>query len=103
MLIGISLLVGIAVAAYDRTHGSAVVGIEILTFIGMALFLLAICVGGVTLLTIKKAYSPDPTARKDQALVGGGIYGYVRHPMYTALILVGAGVPLRCLLSWYLP
>jgi len=35
--------------------------------------------------------SPFPTPKKESTLISKGIYGYLRHPIYTGIILMGLG------------
>lgn len=54
------------------------------------IFLGGLAVGVLGLLSIGRAsYSPLPKPTKGNTLSRRGIYKYIRHPMYTGLLLVG--------------
>lgn len=65
----------------------------IITVVGMALEF-------STQLNLGKNYSTTLHISEGQSLVTSGPYRYVRHPMYTALIMVGVGIGILST-SWY--
>ena len=65
----------------------------IITVVGMALEF-------STQLNLGKNYSTTLHISEGQSLVTSGPYRYVRHPMYTALIMVGVGIGTLST-SWY--
>ena len=45
-------------------------------------------------IALRPALTASPVPRADAPLVRSGIYKYVRHPMYTAVIAIGAAIML---------
>jgi protein-S-isoprenylcysteine O-methyltransferase Ste14 len=39
------------------------------------------------IINLNKNLTPFPTPRKNSSLISNGIYGYIRHPIYTGIIL----------------
>lgn len=60
-----------------------------------ALVLAGILIGVAAVATMRFRFSVLPEVRADQALFTGGPYAYVRHPMYTAVLLVTLGFVLN--------
>lgn len=54
----------------------------------------------VALLQLRRALTPFPEPRADGALRTDGLYAWVRHPVYTGLILAAAGWGLYCASAW---
>lgn len=73
-----------------RVTAATIVG---LVFIGIGLPVVLVAAG-----TLRKSYSATLVIREDHRLVRHGIYGVVRHPVYSGTILVLVGLPL-CLSS----
>lgn len=48
----------------------------------------------VALLQLNKNLSPFPTPKKNSQLIQNGIYKYIRHPIYTGILLSCAGYSL---------
>ena len=65
---------------------------------GVVLFLLAYCLFG-EVLRENRYLSRTIEVREDQEVVSTGLYGVVRHPMYTATVLLFLAMPL-VLGSW---
>lgn len=94
VLISVGLLSIIPVAVYDRTHGPAAIRPVAWSVLGLALCLMAVPVGVIALRALGRFYVPDPDILPNQKLVTNGVYRYVRHPIYTALLLWMLGFPL---------
>ncbi len=62
--------------------------------IGLALFVAGACLRVVANRTLAKSYSYVLGVVKPKELVKRGVYRFVRHPIYLALLLYGFGVPL---------
>jgi protein-S-isoprenylcysteine O-methyltransferase Ste14 len=64
-------------------------------WLSLSAFLLTfggIIICGVSLLQLGSNLTPVPTPKKNGQLVETGIYKYIRHPIYTGLILTVAGI-----------
>ena len=46
-------------------------------------------------LTLKRKGKPDSNFENTSVLVKSGIYGYIRHPLYLSVFLLGTGVMLK--------
>jgi protein-S-isoprenylcysteine O-methyltransferase Ste14 len=99
-LLGVGFLLAIGLSVYERTHGPAADRPAVWSIAGLALFALACVLGGMAARTLGKSYSPDLDIRVGQALVTAGIYRCIRHPLYTALLLVVLGMPLIVRSLW---
>jgi len=51
-------------------------------------------VGAIALWQLRRSFRVAPTPRRDGRLVTHGIYGFLRHPMYTSVVLVVLGLAL---------
>ena len=58
-----------------------------LAWIGVAVFALALWIFWIAHRELGRNFSPTLVVREQHSLVTGGIYGYMRHPMYTAFWL----------------
>jgi len=101
-LLGFGLMLSAGLSVYDRTHGPAAANPAVWSVVGLALFALAVLTGVMAARALGNAYSPDPAILPGQTLVTTGVYGYIQHPMYTAVLLVAAGLPLLLRSSWAL-
>ena len=64
-----------------------------IVWIGVVIFLLAYCLFG-EVLRENQYLSRVIEVQEDQTVVDTGLYGIVRHPMYTATVLLFLGMPL---------
>jgi protein-S-isoprenylcysteine O-methyltransferase Ste14 len=69
-------------------------------WLGVIITVLGMVLEFFTQLYLGKNYSTTLHIREGQSLVTSGPYRYIRHPMYTALIMVGIGIGLLST-SWY--
>jgi len=74
--------------------------VTVATVIGLLLIGIGVPVALVAVGTLRRSYSSTLVIREDHRLVRHGIYGLVRHPVYSGTILVMVGLPL-CLSSVY--
>ena len=65
-----------------------------LTALGLALFLISVVVRFIAIRTLGKFWSLHLEIREGHQLVRGGIYQYVRHPAYAAIMLEVISIPL---------
>lgn len=66
-------------------------------WLSLAAFVLTIAgivVCGLALVRLGKNLTPVPTPRHEGQLVDTGVYRYMRHPVYTGLILITSGIAL---------
>jgi protein-S-isoprenylcysteine O-methyltransferase Ste14 len=59
---------------------------------GFVITISGLLVAGVSLLKLGRNLTPFPTPRADGKLVTNGIYQYVRHPVYLAILLIMTGL-----------
>ena len=59
------------------------------------LLILSIYVVATGYLLLKKKGKPDSNFENTSLLVKAGIYGYIRHPLYLSIFLLGTGVMLK--------
>jgi len=59
------------------------------------LLILSIYVVATGYLLLKKKGKPDSNFENTSLLVKSGIYGYIRHPLYLSIFLLGTGVMLK--------
>ncbi len=67
-----------------------------------ALLLGGLVVGVVSTIKLGKALTPNPIPRLDGHLETGGIYGLIRHPIYTAVLLAMLGIVVWGSSTWHL-
>ncbi len=60
-------------------------------FVGLFIAVVGIIVLGVALLQLNKNLSPFPTPVADSHLLQNGIYGLVRHPIYSGILFIVFG------------
>ncbi len=83
-------------AVYFLDLGPHTVGGDpVLTVVGDGLCLVGVVLLVVALQTIGKSIQIAPAPREDARLVTHGVYRVLRHPIYTAIVLVLAGLVLR--------
>lgn len=72
------------------------------TWLALLLAGAAAGIGGAALLALRPVFRVAPTPRHDGVLVTHGIYRWLRHPMYNAVLLVVAAVALHRPDPWVL-
>jgi protein-S-isoprenylcysteine O-methyltransferase Ste14 len=100
LLITLAVIIPVLVAAYDRTHGPGRWLPECVSVAGIMVSLGAVPLGIAARVSLGTYYKPDPQVAVGQRLVTRGVYGLLRHPMYTAALLWAAGLPLVAR-SWW--
>jgi protein-S-isoprenylcysteine O-methyltransferase Ste14 len=68
---------------------------SILQIISWVLLILSLYVVVTGYLLLKKKGKPDSNFENTSILVKSGIYGYIRHPLYLSIFLLGTGVALK--------
>lgn len=66
----------------------------ILNIIGVALLILGILMGLLSLIQLNKNLSPFPTPISGSKLIETGLYKYIRHPIYTSILFALLGYAL---------
>lgn len=61
---------------------------------GVVVFLMGAVLAGGGLVALRRHLSPYPEPRSDATLVVGGVYRYVRHPIYGGIVLGALGLSL---------
>jgi protein-S-isoprenylcysteine O-methyltransferase Ste14 len=92
-LVGIQalLLIGIVAAPRDETWRAGTA----LRAVGLLLVLLGVALGLWAAAKLGRGLTPSPLPNGAIGLVTAGPYSWVRHPMYTAVMLAAAGIALR--------
>jgi protein-S-isoprenylcysteine O-methyltransferase Ste14 len=94
----LSLAAMIVVSTLDHRFGWSPVSASI-SLAGDVL--VAIGLGLAMLVVIQNGYAAaNVTVEKEQKLVSTGLYGLVRHPMYTANVILMLGIPLALGSYW---
>ncbi|HSJ43826.1 MAG TPA: methyltransferase [Euzebyales bacterium] len=65
--------------------------------VGWAIFGLGVVVGVVAVLQLGRQAVPQPSPVRDGTLIDTGLYAVVRHPIYTAVLLLIGGSVIRVL------
>ncbi len=95
----LAFLVDVTWAVYDRTHHVKVSVWPgwslVLSLVGLGLLMLAAHIGLAAMRDLAHyAYTAGSMTETDRVWVTQGIYHILRHPIYTALLLEGLGLPL---------
>ena len=61
--------------------------------LGLGLMVIGYAVAFVATITLRRSYSSTLVIKADHQLITGGIYRFVRHPIYLGVILVCFGIP----------
>jgi protein-S-isoprenylcysteine O-methyltransferase Ste14 len=91
--------IGYTVQAGRTAPGAFSWGFPIVSYIGFFLFFLGLLINWTGILTLKKQWSAVVVISKDHKLIDTGIYKYVRHPIYAAILLELLGLGLG-LANW---
>ncbi|MBW1294208.1 DUF1295 domain-containing protein [Aquimarina litoralis] len=59
--------------------------------LGLWLFIVGICTLLLALIQLRENLSPFPTPKKDAKLIKTGLYKFIRHPIYTGILLIAFG------------
>lgn len=85
------LLVGIVVGPRDETWHVA----EAIRSAGLVLFALGVAIGLWAAARLGRGLTPSPLPNGQVELVTLGPYRWVRHPMYTAVMVIAAAIAIR--------
>ena len=85
------LILAYALPLADRTTAPAIFRI-----LGGGAIVAGLFLSVVALLQLRRALTPFPEPRADGALRTDGLYAWVRHPIYTGLIVASMGWGLYC-------
>lgn len=58
-----------------------------INFLHLVFAIFGIFMVGLGILQLNKNLSPFPTPKEDSALVTGGLFKYIRHPIYTGIMI----------------
>lgn len=83
-----ALIIGLAVAPRGELWERSATAISV----ALTLVAAGVVVGVVAAVGLGRALTPSPIPRTDADLTTTGIYALVRHPIYTGLLLLGAGL-----------
>jgi len=64
---------------------------DVLQLIGSAVFLIGMLIVFLSVLKLNRNLSVFPTPKKDGILIETGLYKYIRHPIYTGIIVAALG------------
>lgn len=88
------LLLALLLYPYDRPSGS---GFGLPGIMALALMGAGVVTGSLAVYQMRRHISAFPTPRADSHLLQTGIYSYIRHPMYTAILSFGIGYAWWCI------
>lgn len=91
-LIGIILVIvqfGLLAAIFLSPALGVVTYSQIINILGPILLVAGVVIGLLGIAGLHRSLSIFPTPNKKTVLITSGIYNYIRHPMYTGLILIG--------------
>ena len=71
-----------------------IIPLDWLSYLGLAILLLAIVFGVLAFIQLSTNLSPYPTPLESGQLVTRGVFRIARHPIYTSLIFAGLGFAL---------
>ena len=93
-ILWLTISVAVAVSVTAASFGTATLPISLILCrsIALTLFLTGFIVRWTAILSLGKFFTVDVSAQQDHALVVRGIYKYARHPSYTGLLLLFAGL-----------
>jgi protein-S-isoprenylcysteine O-methyltransferase Ste14 len=60
-------------------------------YLGLALGVAGVLITALALLQLNKSLSPFPSPKSEATLIQSGLYRYVRHPIYSGIILMTVG------------
>ena len=72
-----------------------------LTVVSMVLVGVGIVLGMIAGARLGGSLTPSPIPRESGQLATSGVYRFVRHPIYSALLMVGLGLALRGASVWH--
>lgn len=87
------LAVIMLVSAYEFKYMNRPL-VPIVTYIGVTLILLGTMFFTVVVLNFGQMITPNPVPREKAILKTSGIYKYIRHPMYTSVLVMFLGIVL---------
>lgn len=73
---------------------------DVLDFLGMLLMVGGLAIAIIGLLSLGAALTPTPIPHDEAALRKGGIYAYVRHPIYVGILVAALGFTLAVGSVW---
>lgn len=91
--------IGYTAQAGRTAPGAFSWGFPIVSYLGFVLFFLGLLINWTGILTLKKQWSAVVIISKDHQLINTGIYKYIRHPIYAAILLELFGLGLG-LANW---
>jgi protein-S-isoprenylcysteine O-methyltransferase Ste14 len=98
-ILHVGIITGMTVEFFVRNQGVVNVAISL---VGLAMFAAAMVLRLVAIRTLDKFWSLDVEIREGHKLVRHGVYGYMRHPVYAAIILEFVGMNLVANAYWTL-
>ena len=87
-LLLVTLQFGALIAIFIHPYVGAVTYIQLVDVFGPILFVGGALVGLLGIVGLRQSFSIFPTPSKKSELIVKGAYKFVRHPMYTSLILI---------------
>lgn len=91
---------GVALVGIALSPGQVLVGPTWLTVVGVALFVVGGMIGAVAGLNLGRALTPTPVPVSGAGLRRDGLYGVVRHPIYSGLLMLTLGFVLCAPSPW---
>lgn len=94
LLLQILSIAAVAVAPYCDRRGIAVFDGDAVRYAGLVLFIAGYILMAWAVAALGRQFSVEVTIQKDHRLVTTGLYGVLRHPRYTGIILAFSGIAL---------
>lgn len=69
-------------------------------YVGLAFVVMGIMIAGISLLQLNTNLTPFPTPKDASVLVTNGIFKFIRHPVYSGVLLIAFGYALYCGSLW---
>ncbi|MBK9985333.1 MAG: isoprenylcysteine carboxylmethyltransferase family protein [Saprospiraceae bacterium] len=63
----------------------------VIRYISLILAIFGVLIMGLAILQLNKNLTPFPTPKEDGTLIQNGVYKFIRHPIYTGIILIAIG------------
>lgn len=64
---------------------------DVLQLLGSVVFVIGMLIVFLSVLRLNRNLSAFPTPKKDGNLIETGLYKYIRHPIYTGIVVAGLG------------
>ena len=77
--------------SYLNTHASIAAPNDLLLWLGYGIFILGVVIALIAAINLGKNLTPLPRPKDNAELIQGGLYRFVRHPIYFGVIMLSIG------------